>query len=364
VTRVVVVGAGLLGASVADELAARGADVTVVDRAEPGGGTSGSSFAWINAQDKTPTAYFELNAQGVRAYPTLAAELGGDWYHPGGDVAIGRGAGATKLAERIERHRALGYAVRELDRAGLAELERDLVLPADGDLKAAHFPDEAWIDAPALIARLLARATERGATVRTGTAVSGFEVSGGHAEAAVTDAGRLPSDVVVLVAGPASEGLAALAGVRLPMAPNPGLLATVRPERASLSHVVHAGDVAMRPAAEGGIVLSSREVDATLDPSTRELDRASTPVLELLARGGKVVPGVSDAGIATVRVGVRSVAVDGFPVAGFSPAVENLYVLIAHSGATLAPVLGRLAASEVLGGREQRLEDYRPARFG
>ncbi len=51
-TKVVVIGAGLLGSSVADELAGRGADVTVLDAGRPGSGTSGSSFAWVNAQHK------------------------------------------------------------------------------------------------------------------------------------------------------------------------------------------------------------------------------------------------------------------------------------------------------------------------
>ena len=356
--RVVVIGAGLLGSAVADELAAAGASVAVLEAGSPGRGTSGSSFAWINAQDKAPEAYFALNAEGVATYPALARELGGNWYHSGGDLLVGRGPGAAKVAEKAQRHRALGYPVRELDRTVVAELEPDLEVLADGDFAAAHFPDEAWIDAPALVERRLARARERGADVHVGRAVTGLEASG-----VATDDGPNPADVVLLAAGVASERLAGLAGVRLPMAPNPGLLATTEPVGGRLAHVVHAGGVALRPAGDGRVLLSSREVDAALPPETRELEPEDDPCSDLLARAARVLPVLQTAQIERARIGVRSVASDGLPVAGYAPGVDNLYLLVAHSGATLAPVLGRLVAAELLGGREARLDDYRPARF-
>jgi glycine/D-amino acid oxidase-like deaminating enzyme len=362
--RVVVIGAGLLGSAVADELAAAGASVTVLEAGTPGGGTSGSSFAWINAQDKAPEGYFALNAEGVATYPTLARELGGDWFHPGGDLLVGRGPGAARVAEKIERHRAWGYAVRELDREAIARLEPDLDASGDGDLCAAHFPDEAWIDPPRLIDRRLARAVERGADVRTDLRVTGFESTGGRLTAVTTTDGTVAGDAVVLAAGIGAEALAETIGVRLPMSPNPGLLATTAPTTARLSHVVHAGGVALRPDGDGRILVSSREVDAALPSDTRSLEPDSDPVGDLLARAARVLPALGDAHVERVRIGVRSVATDGLPVAGYAPGVDNLYLLVAHSGATLAPVLGRLVAAEVLGGQEAALDPYRPARFG
>jgi glycine/D-amino acid oxidase-like deaminating enzyme len=363
-TTVAVVGAGLLGSAVADELAGAGARVTVLEAGRPGGGTSGASFAWINAQDKAPTDYFELNAEGVAAYPALARSLGGDWYHPGGDLAIGRGSGAAKVAGKLERHRALGYPVRELDRAAVLALEPGLELPSDREFRAAHFPDEAWIDAPQLVERRLARAAGFGALVRVASAVTGFDRVGDRVTGARTDSGAVAADIVVLAAGPASEGLAGLAGVRLPMSPSPGLLATTEPAEVTLSHVVHDGDVAIRPDGPGRILLSSREVDASLDPSIRELAPDSAPCDELLARARRLVPALRGVRVDRVRVGVRSVASDGLPVAGYAPGIEGLYLLVAHSGATLAAALGRLVASELLGHHEGKLESWRPARFG
>lgn len=362
-TRAVVIGAGLLGSAVADELAGQGVDTVVLEADQPASGTSGASFAWINAQDKAPDAYFALNVEGMRSYPALAAALGGDWFHAGGDIAIGRGPDAARLTERVQRHRAAGYSVRELDRAAVARLEPSLALPRDGDLAAAHFPDEGWIDAPALIERRLARAVERGADVRPATRVAGFDVRGGRIAGVRTEDGAVAADVVLLAAGNGTEALAGQVDVTVPMAPSPGLLAIAGRVHRALGHVVHGGDVAMRPDGDGCTMLSSRAIDATLDPATRAVEPDSESCLELARRASRLFPALCDATIQRTRVGVRSVPADGLPAAGFAPTVENLYVLITHSGATLAPVLGRLVASELTGHAEDVLDPYRPARF-
>ena len=73
---IVVIGAGSVGANVAYRLAQRGAKVTVLDAGAPGGGTSGTSFAWTNALSKAPQDYHELNTAGMRGHRVLVEELG------------------------------------------------------------------------------------------------------------------------------------------------------------------------------------------------------------------------------------------------------------------------------------------------
>ena len=360
---VLVVGAGLLGASVAHRLARPGVEVTVLEAGRPGGGTSGSSFAWINAQDKSPAPYFALNAASVAAYPALAAELGGDWYHGGGGVAIARGPEIARLRERIERHAALGYPVRTLDRAELEELQPGLDLGPD-ELLAAHWETEGWVDATVLVGRLLTAARAAGARVLSRSGVVELLVHGnrvGHVRLASGD--RLSADIVVIAAGVTTEGIAGRAGVSLPMAPTPGLLVVSEPLAGSISRMVHAGGVALRPDGAGRLMLSSREVDASLDPSAREMAPDAAPCREILDRAARLVPDLRSARIESARVGVRSVAADGLPAAGFAPGLENAYFLVSHSGVTLTPVLGRLVAAEVLGERQPDLEPYRLERF-
>src|SRR5579872_6300400 len=74
--RVLVVGAGLVGTCVAARLAARGAGVTLLDAARPGEGTTGSSFAWIDASHPSLGPYVELSIAGVARWQRLGAELG------------------------------------------------------------------------------------------------------------------------------------------------------------------------------------------------------------------------------------------------------------------------------------------------
>jgi glycine/D-amino acid oxidase-like deaminating enzyme len=361
-TDVVVVGAGLLGASTAYELAIRGARVTVLEAEQPGAGASGSSFAWVNAQDKSPTSYFELNVAGIDAYRPLTERLGGDWIHPGGDLVVGSGAGAAPAEERIARHEALGYPVRRLDRDGLAALEPSIE-PGAGELVVGHFPDEAWLDIPMLIGRLLSAAREPGAVVRPSTPVERLEVEGGRVVGVVCGAERLTADRVLLAAGNGSASLAGGVGVPLPMAPSPGLLAITGPTSTGIRHVLHTGDVALRPDGGGRLMLQSRTVDATLERETRDVSPDSASASELLARAAAVVPAIRAAGIESTRVGIRAVAVDGQPTIGFAPDIEGLYILVSHSGATLGALLGRLVADELLGRTADRLEPFRPARF-
>jgi len=87
VPEIVVVGAGLVGSAVAYFCAREGARVTVIDAGRSGGGTSSTTFSWLNANRKTPHEYFDLNVAGMRAHVALRDELGSaPWLHDGGNL--------------------------------------------------------------------------------------------------------------------------------------------------------------------------------------------------------------------------------------------------------------------------------------
>src|SRR5881392_1281508 len=96
--RVVVVGAGILGAAVAARLAGAGLRVTLLDQDQPGRATSRWSFAWINSNDKGPRPYHGLNHAGMRAWAELAPDLdGGAWYRPVGHIELATADTAGEL---------------------------------------------------------------------------------------------------------------------------------------------------------------------------------------------------------------------------------------------------------------------------
>ena len=78
--RVIVVGSGIIGACIGLRLAQSGADVTIIEGDAPGAGTSGTSFAWLDASHPSLAGYVELNIDGLDAWRRLGDVLGG----PGG----------------------------------------------------------------------------------------------------------------------------------------------------------------------------------------------------------------------------------------------------------------------------------------
>jgi hypothetical protein len=95
---IVVIGAGIMGASIAYHLAKRGAQVTILEKEAPASGTTRNSFAWMNSSGKSPRSYYELNLAGMLGWRRLELEIGSDlpiqW---GGGISWGP-AGAELVA--------------------------------------------------------------------------------------------------------------------------------------------------------------------------------------------------------------------------------------------------------------------------
>ena len=74
-TEIIVVGAGIVGASIAWHLACGGARVTIVADSEPGGVATPNSFSWINSNPRFPRSYFELRFRSMAEWRRLASEM-------------------------------------------------------------------------------------------------------------------------------------------------------------------------------------------------------------------------------------------------------------------------------------------------
>ena len=160
--RVLVVGAGIIGATIAHHLARRGAVVTVVESAAPAAAASGRSFGWINASYGNPAPYFRLRFQSLLEYRRLEAEAGGGlglkW---GGSLLWDPDAG--DLGAYIARHQAWSYGLRGIDRAAFGALEPEV---ADPPAFAVFAELEGSLDAARGTRALLASAERYGATLR------------------------------------------------------------------------------------------------------------------------------------------------------------------------------------------------------
>src|SRR5215210_1013617 len=126
---VIVIGAGSLGANVAYRLAERGARVTVLDAGAPGAGTSGSSFAWLNAFRKTPRVYHDLNVASMAEHAMLADDLPdlvgrAGWYHGSGGLHWAEDpTDQADLRANAERLESWGYPVEVISPEAAMTLE-------------------------------------------------------------------------------------------------------------------------------------------------------------------------------------------------------------------------------------------------
>jgi glycine/D-amino acid oxidase-like deaminating enzyme len=368
--RCVVIGAGVLGASVAARLAETGMHVTLLEADQPGRGTSRWSFAWVNSNDKGPKPYHDLNHAGIRAWAELAPGLDGRaWYRPAGNLELtASDAGRAELTDRVHRLTGWGYRARLIDAAEAAKIEPALLQPGP-DTVAAWFPDEAYLLTEPLIARLVARVTDRGGTMLAGE--QGRVTSLAPGEVRTAAGAVLEADEVICCAGRWTPGLAALAGAAgtvpliawdTPGSPAPELVVRVGPVTpAAPVRLVHAPGIFLRPHSDGLLHLEAPDTPVDLHTPDGELRSKAT---ELLHRAQRTVRCLDQARVAAYQVCVRPLPADQKSIVGRLPGAEWLYVAATHSGVTLAAHLSRLIAAELAtGAPSAELAPYRPDRF-
>ena len=357
---VLVVGAGCVGANVAYRLAERGVTVTVLDAGSPGGGTSGASFAWTNSFSKTPRDYHDLNVAGMEEHAALSKELGGGWLHQDGALAWEETpAGVARLDQALERLAGWGYPVERIPRGHARELEPDLRI-GDAVPHVVWTPGEGYVEAVPFVAALLAEAARRGARILPGRRVTGVIRSGARVQGVSVEGGdRLSAGVVVDCAGAATDDIARLAGVILPIGRVPGRLIYTAPVATMLRRPIHAPGCHFRPDGGGRIVLAEGEHDQVWAEAAEPW-----PPERSLATVAAHLPALAGARVEATRIGVRPMPRDERPMVGAIPGLDGFYVVASHSGVTLGPLWGRVAAAEILdGAMDARLTRYRPARF-
>jgi glycine/D-amino acid oxidase-like deaminating enzyme len=357
--RVVIVGGGILGASLAYQLARRGAPVTLLEKERPASGATANSFAWINATfSKRPWAYFNLNRLGMDAWRQLDRELAGElpvtW---GGSIEwYGEAARAAEFRDELKHHQAWGYPTETVDEARLHALERHVTF---GRVAAAgHSTAEGQVDPVRATEILLARAVALGARVEYPCELTGIDQTQNRLRAVRTTKGDVEGDVLVVACGIDTPRVAAMAGVTVPLKPSPGVLVHTTPQPRLLERVVLAPIAHMKQKPDGRIVTGVGFGGTPTTDSSREGGAA------FLKTASAVLPQLADASLERVTLGWRPLPKDDFPIVGFAPGRTDLYVTVMHSGVTLAPLVSRLAAVEILDGvLAEPLEPYRLARF-
>ena len=355
---VVVIGAGVLGASIGYHLAQRGVKVTLLEKVRPSSGATGDSFAYLNASTKPSRPYYELNLAGIAGWRRLQLETNGALPLQWGGAVYWRDepAAAAQLITSLRAYESWGYAGRQIDEPELRAL---LPKATPGHVEAAAFYDqEGTVDPAGAVDVLLARAKSYGASVEYPVEVTGFDATDSRIRGVKTAHGKIEANAVIIAAGLGSEALANLAGVKLPLTSSAGVLVHTTPQPAVLGRVVFAPGNTIKQNPDGRVVSGGGHEGSALSAPPQEQGE------RILKDASRYLAQLKHAQIERVSIGQRVLPIDGFPIVGLLGGYGNLYVAATHSGVTLAPIIGQYMTQEVLDGvLLEPLAPYRPGRF-
>ncbi|MCP6681689.1 NAD(P)/FAD-dependent oxidoreductase [Bacillus nakamurai] len=363
----IIIGAGILGASAAYHLAKAGAEVTVIDRNEPGQATdaaAGIVCPWLS--QRRNKAWYAIAKGGARYYDQLIKQLEAD-----GETATGyKKVGAVSLhtderkldqmEERAYNRREDAPEIGDITRLSPAETKA-LFPPLSGDYGAVHISGAARVNGRALREALMNAAVKHGASVHNEDASL---LSDHHTVIGVKTAERtLYADQVIVTAGAWAKELLEPLGISF----------SVSYQKAQIVHLELPGEetgswpVVMPPndqyilAFENGriVVGATHENDAGMD-----LRVTAGGLREIFDKALTVAPGLSNGTMLEARVGFRPFTPGFLPVIGTLPNVSGLLIAngLGASGLTSGPYLGAELAKLALGQQtEIDLSLYDPA---
>lgn len=389
----IVVGAGVVGLSCAWRCAQAGMSVLVLERDEPGAGSSGVAagmLAPVTEATFGEEALLRLNLDARAQWPAFAAEL-----EELSAVTIGYAdSGALVVAadrddaEELQRLHAFQVELG-LDAEWLGPRQARRREPALSPriAGAIHAPQDGHVDPAAVVRALGAALARAGGELRTGVRVTGIEMAGGRvcgvrtapasakrgaddvADLAGTpdppDGELLEASAVLVAAGPwSSQGGLAVEASAPPVRPVKGQLLElrVRPgHQAPARRLIRTPRCYLVTRADGRVVLGATQEEMGFD-TTVTADGA----YRLLEAAWEVLPDVGELELVRARAGLRPGTPDNSPAVG-AGAIDGLLWATGHhrNGIMLAPSTGRAIAELLTRGElPAELAPFDPGRFG
>lgn len=361
--QIIIIGAGILGASTAYHLAKNGVNVTIIDRAEEGQATkvaAGIICPWIS--QRRNKAWYELAKKGAAYYEPLIQQLEqvgekNTGYERVGALSLQTEEKIQKVFKRAEERKVDAPEMREIY-CLTSEQTEDYFPLLQNEFQSVFISGAARVDGHALSEALLRVATSLGANKIVGDAslvtsnekVIGVQVNGQLYE---------PDKIIVTAGAWAKELLTPL-----------GLDVQISGQKAQIAHFhvpnINTSNwpVVMPPTnqyllafEEGKIVAGATYEDK------HEFDVKPTVggLYEILSKALPIAPKLAEAQFTEIRVGYRPFTPTFLPIIGQLPTHPNMYIAngLGSSGLTVGPFLGQQLAKLVLGEQvDIRLENY------
>ena len=368
---VVVVGGGIVGVSVAYELACANSRVILVDSAAPGRASdAGAGIISPQTFSDPDDDWFAFGADAAQYLTTLVSRLADDGADPGAEAWARCGSVVVALAEH-EDPWFTEVAARILARfPGVEEITptdaRGMFPPLGPVWRALVNPAAARVDGGRLAAAIRTAATKRGVTVINDQALD-FDATGDRVTTVHLDHETVSCDALVLAGGAWSGRWGAKLGMRVPVMPLKGQIVHVTSPDA-----LHRGSGSW-PIIEpilnfylvpwpGGRVAcgGTFEADAGFD-----VRPTAAGLRDLLRECVSIAPGLASATFTEVRVGLRPSSADDRPILGAMPGWSNVHICTGHgaNGLLMGPYSAALVAAGVRGTPRAELAPYGVARF-
>lgn len=368
-TDVLIVGGGVVGLSLAYELAGRGATVRVIDR-----GPLAREASWAGAGILPPAnaatakhPYDELRGLSFERYEEwsrrLLAETGiENGYRRCGGLYVARTVGeAASLRGLWNACRDEQVAIERLDAQQLGEREPALrPVAASGRLKAAYLlPQECQIRNPRHL-QALARGCElRGVVLTTDCEANGFRLAHERLVGIETTQGLLTAAQICLTSGAWTQQLLLKLGIANGILPIRGQMLLYACDARPFTAIINEGNRYLVPRDDGRVLVGSTEEEVGFDKQN-----TAAGLADLQAFATEFVPQLATARLEKSWAGLRPATFDGWPYLGRVPGLENAFVAAGHfrSGLYLSPGTA-LVMADLLLGQTPRI-DLTPFRLG
>ena len=362
--KVTIVGAGIIGAAIAYELAARGAQVRLVDARGSGQGATRASAGVLAPYIEGHSAdLLRLGVCSLDRYDSFIARVAADAQRPveyrrPGTLQVARSDHETRQLEQAARILASsGVSHTYLDRDAARSLEPSL---AESIRAGLLVPQHGYVGVASLMSALAEAARRHGTTLSTAR-VNGIDLRDG-AVRVETSEDTFVADAVIVAAGSWSGGIPMSPAVPPPVRPVRGQLLHLRFPEPPLSRVIWGTAGYLVPWEDGSVLVGATVEDIGFD------ERVTVAgVRQLLESAEELLPAVRSSIFGGARAGLRPVTPDELPIVGRSSTMRDVYYATGHyrSGVLLAPLTAAMTADLVLdGGERAELALLRPDRFG
>jgi sarcosine oxidase subunit beta len=359
---VVIIGGGIIGASIAYHLSEGGCtNVLVIEReSQPGLGSTSKSFGGVRAQFSTPVN-IKMSLYSIDFFASFEERIG----HPAGYRAHGYLFVATsqEQLDRLQANRKMQRACGLNDVCMVSREEIMSMVPqlkGDDIVGGSFCPTDGFVDPYSVMRGFMGRARERGVRLWLDTEVVGIEVEGGRVAGVRTNRGRVSTRVVVNAAGPWAAQVAKLAGVEMPVLPLRRQVVQTEPFYKLPMKFPMVIDMSngFHFRREGARVLM-----AWPDPQESfgfKLDFDPEFIEKVLSRAAARVPPLAEAQVNPGRcwAGLYEVTPDHHAIIGRAPSVEGFFLANGFSGHGVmhSPAAGLVVSEMILCGGSRTLD--------